>query len=144
MFPSSPYSSQLYAWQYLFTNVSYISLYFATTVDGNNKPLFSGNDYKLDMPVIPEVNTPGFWAVTAYSLPLGKIETTTNFTVGQGVVKPTVIYMSFTAPPSGDGLFLRLPASSLFQVAFRVYNPSSRILLEGDSPFFPLDITPLS
>jgi len=134
------FSKALVAWQYLFTNKPRVATYFSCVVDELFQSLTSTLNYTMDVTQIPTFQDgEGFWSLTAYNLPNGDITTTQNFTVGQGVTHPVMIYMSNTLPDNlpVNTLFLQLAEDVNFQLVFRIYNPSTNLLIPSQSPYFP-------
>jgi hypothetical protein len=114
----------LIAKQYTYGNNPTQAIYLSNFKDENGIQLNGSNNYILDVDKTPQINSPGFWSITAYR-PDGYIEQQGQlyFTVGQGITEPCKI--TFSSAPSPDpqsNIYLQVPTGD-FYVLLRIYNP---------------------
>lgn len=118
----------LIAWQYTYGNNKDQAVYFSCYVDSNNIPLNGSNTYTIDFTVVPPVDEPGFWSITAYNLE-GYVVPSPNqtiFTTGQKNTKPCTITLSNVAPADyEDPFYLQTPANTTIYLLLRLYNTNS-------------------
>lgn len=116
----------LIARQYTYGNNKDQSVYYSCYIDSNNKPLNGTNNYTMDVNIVPPINTPGFWSITAYNLE-GYVEEDGQkyYTVGQNIRQPCKLTLS--NQPSTDpesNVYLQVPKGD-FYLLFRMYSPIS-------------------
>lgn len=114
------------AWQYTYGNNKDQALYYSCYLDSDNKTLNGKNNYTMDVNIVPPVNSPGFWSITAYNLE-GYVEEDGQkyYTVGQNIRKPCIITLSSQPSPDPESnIYLQVPKGP-FYLLLRMYSPIS-------------------
>jgi hypothetical protein len=116
----------LIAWQYTYGNNKDQAVYYSCYIDSNNNKLNGKNNYSIDVNIVPPVNLPGFWSITAYTID-GYVEDDGQkyYTVGQNIRKPCKITLSNQpSPDPQSNVYLQVPKGD-FYLLLRMYSPIS-------------------
>ncbi len=126
----------LTAWQYIYANNKSEAIYWQNTYDEFGIQLNGSNNYILNMTIVPPVNCPGFWSITAYTTDGYVYENPGQkyFTVGQGVDYPSFVYLSNAPNDNPDNNnYLQTPPGDYY-IILRLYNTDSNSYLYVPPP----------
>lgn len=114
----------LTAWQYIYANNKNQAIYWQNIYDEFGVQLTGTQNYLIDFSLVPPINEPGFWSITAYT-PDGYVYQNPNqlyFTVGQGINFPCKIILSNIQPTDPtNNLWLQTPPNDYY-IILRLYN----------------------